>query len=72
MVKYSSSSRIERNWFDTNHVCLSVDISYKGNRVYLLDKCPRTVTKKNIEEVLKLAEQFDEICEIVKKAPPEY
>lgn len=51
---------------------VSVDISYKGNRVYLLDKCPCNVTKKNVEEVLKLAEQFEEICEIVKKTYPEY
>lgn len=47
-------------------------IVYKGNNVYLLDKCPAKITKKKLDEVLKLAEQFDEICEIVKKAYPEY
>lgn len=59
-------------------ICLSsydfhnvrVDIAYKGNIVYLLDKCPNKITKKKLDEVLKLAEQFDEICEIVKKAYP--
>jgi hypothetical protein len=40
--------------------------------VYLLNKCPDKVTKKKLDEVLKLAKQFDEICEIVKKACPEY
>jgi hypothetical protein len=49
---------------------VSVYIVYKNNNVYLLDKCPDKVTKKKLDEVLKLAEQFDEICEIVKKAYP--
>ena len=43
-------------------------IVYKNNNVYLLDKCPNKVTKNKLDEVLKLAEQFDEICEIIKKA----
>lgn len=49
---------------------VTVYIVYKNNNVYLLDKCPDKVTKKKLDEVLKLAEQFDEICEIVKKAYP--
>lgn len=51
---------------------VTVYIIYKGNNVYLLDKCPDKVTKKKLDEVLKLAEQFDEIYEIVKKSYPEY
>lgn len=51
---------------------VTVYIVYKGNNVYLLNKCPDKVTKKKLDEVLKLAKQFDEICEIVKKACPEY
>ena len=51
---------------------VSVYVVYKNNNVYLLDKCPTKITKKKLDEVLKLAEQFDEICEIVKKAYPEY
>lgn len=30
----------------------------------------RKVTKEKLNEVLELAEQFDEICEIVKRAYP--
>lgn len=56
--------------YDFNNV--RVNIVYKGNNVYLLDKCPDKITKKKLDEVLKLAEQFDEICEIVKKSYPEY
>lgn len=51
---------------------VSVYIVYKNNNVYLLDKCPDKITRKKLDEVLKLAEQFDEICDIVKKAYPEY
>ena len=51
---------------------VTVYIVYKNNNVYLLDKCPNKVTKNKLDEVLKLAEQFDEICEIVKKAYPEH
>lgn len=47
-------------------------IVYKNNNVYLLDKYSNKVTKEKLNEVLKLAEQFDEICEIVKRAYPEY
>lgn len=50
---------------------VTVYIVYKNNNVYLLDKYPNKVTKNKLDEVLKLAEQFDEICEIVKKAYPE-
>lgn len=46
-------------------------IVYKNNNVYLLDKYSNKVTKEKLNEVLKLAEQFDEICEIVKGAYPE-
>ena len=46
----------------------SVDITYKGRRIDLLGKYPDNITEKDIEEALKVAEQFDEICEIVKKA----
>ena len=49
---------------------VTVYIVYKGNNVYLLDKHPTKVTKGKLDEVLKLAKQFDEICEIVKKAYP--
>ena len=45
----------------------TVYIVYKNNNVYLLDKCSDKVTKKKLDEVLKLAEQFDEICDIVKR-----
>lgn len=51
---------------------VTVYIVYKNNNVYLLDKCSDKVTKKKLDEVLKLAEQFDEICEVVKKSYPEY
>lgn len=51
---------------------VTVYIVYKNNNVYLLDKYSNKVTKERLNEVLKLAEQFDEICEIVKKAYPEY
>lgn len=62
------SIKIHLSSYDFHNV--HVDIAYKGNNVYLLDKCPDKVTKKKLDEVLKLAEQFDEICEIVKKAYP--
>ena len=64
------SIKIHLSSYDFHNV--HVDIAYKGNNVYLLDKCSDKVTKKKLDEVLKLAEQFDEICEIVKKAYPEY
>ena len=58
--------KISLSSYDFNTV--TVYIVYKNNNVYLLDKCPNKVTKNKLDEVLKLAEQFDEICEIVKKA----
>lgn len=64
------SIKIHLSSYDFNNV--RVNIVYKGNNVYLLDKCPDKITKKKLDEVLKLAEQFDEICEIVKKSYPEY
>lgn len=63
------SIKIHLSSYDFHNV--HVDIAYKGNNVYLLDKCPDKITKKKLDEVLKLAEQFDEICEIVEKAYPE-
>lgn len=47
----------------------SVDIVYKGRTVWLLSKYPsETITEEKISEAIKVAEQFSEICEIVKKA----
>lgn len=60
--------KISLSSYDFNTV--TVYIVYKNNNVYLLDKCPNKITKNKLDEVLKLAEQFDEICEIVKKAYP--
>lgn len=54
-----------------NYYCgwkASVDIVYKGRTVNLLGKYPDNITEEKIEEALKVAEQFNEICEIVKKA----
>lgn len=62
--------KISLSSYDFNTV--TVYIVYKNNNVYLLDKCPDKITKKKLDEVLKLAEQFDEICELVKKSYPEY
>lgn len=64
------SIKIHLSSYDFNTV--TVYIAYKGNNVYLLDKYLNKVTKKKLDEVLKLAEQFDGICEIVKKSYPEY
>lgn len=64
------SIKIHLSSYDFHNV--RVDIAYKDNNVYLLDKCPDKITKKKLDEVLKLAEQFDEICEIVKKSYSEY
>lgn len=64
------SIEIRLSSYDFHNV--HVDIAYKGNNVYLLDKCPNKITKRKLDEVLKLAEQFDEICEIVKNEYPEY
>ena len=64
------SIKIHLSSYDFHNV--RVNIVYKGNNVYLLDKCPDKITKKKLDEVLKLAEQFNEICEIVEKAYPEY
>ena len=46
----------------------SVDIVYKGRRVDLLGKYHDNITEEKIEEALKVAEQFDEICGIIKEA----
>lgn len=62
------SIKIHLSSYDFHNV--RVNIVYKDNNVYLLDKCQDKITKKKLDEVLKLAEQFDEICEIVKKAYP--
>lgn len=62
------SIKISLSSYDFNTV--TVYIVYKNNNVYLLDKHQNKVTKERLNEVLELAEQFDEICEIVKKAYP--
>ena len=47
----------------------SVDIIYKGRTVWLLSKYPNeTITEEKINEALSIADKFDEICGIVKKA----
>ena len=45
-----------------------VDIIYKGRTVKLLNNRYEEITKESITEALKVADQFNEICEIVKKA----
>ena len=45
-----------------------VDIVYKGRTVKLLDNRCKEITEENIKEVLAVADKFDEICEIIKKA----
>ena len=46
-----------------------VSITYKGRRVNLLgEHSDNNITKEKIEEALKVAKQFDEICEIIRKA----
>lgn len=45
-----------------------VDIVYKGRTVKLLDNRCKEITEENIKEVLAVANQFDEICEIIRKA----
>lgn len=61
--------KISLSSYDFNTVTMY--IVYKNNNVYLLDKYSNKVTKEKLNEVLKLAEQFDEICEILKRAYPE-
>lgn len=51
---------------------VTVNITYKGSSVYLLDKCPDKITKKKLDEITKLAEQFDEIREIIRQEYPVY
>lgn len=45
-----------------------VHISYNGETVNFSLKEEDKITEKSIENVLKLTEKFDEVCEIVKKA----
>ena len=45
-----------------------VHISYNGETVNFSLKEEDEITEKSIENVLKLTEKFDEVCEIVKKA----
>ena len=45
-----------------------VDIIYKGRTVKLLNNRYEEITKESITEALKVADQFDEICNIVKNA----
>lgn len=58
-VKFSSFGSYTRS---------TVDIIYKGRTVFLLNGCYKEVTEENIKEALAVADQFDEICEIVKNA----
>ena len=46
----------------------SVDIVYKGHVVNLLNNRREEITEEKIKEALAVADQFDEICEIVKNA----
>lgn len=46
----------------------NVDIVYNAYRVTLLDSHNGRITEEKINEALNIAKQFDEICEIVKKA----
>ena len=45
-----------------------VDIIYKGRTAKLLNNRYEEITKESITEALEVADQFDEICEIVKNA----
>ena len=45
-----------------------VDIVYKGRTVELLNNRYKEITEENIKEALAVADQFDEICKIIKKA----
>lgn len=58
-VKFSSFGSYTRS---------TVDIIYKGRAVFLLNGCYKEVTEENIKEALAVADQFDEICEIVRNA----
>lgn len=46
----------------------SADIIYKGHAVNLLDNRRKEITEEKIKEALAVADQFDEICEIIRKA----
>lgn len=43
-------------------------ITYNGETVNFSLKEEDEITEKSIENVLRLTEKFDEVCEIVKKA----
>lgn len=47
---------------------VSVDIVYKGCPVNLLNNRHKDITDEKIKEALKVADQFDEICAIIKKS----
>lgn len=46
----------------------SADIIYKGHAVNLLDNRRKEITEEKIKEALAVADQFDKICEIIRKA----
>lgn len=50
----------------------SVVIDYNGYGVTLLDSDNGKITEEKINNALNIADKFDEICKIVKKAYPEY
>lgn len=47
---------------------VSVNIVYKGCTVNLLNNRHKDITDEKIKEALKVADQFDEICAIIKKS----
>ena len=46
----------------------SVDIVYKGHAVNLLNNRREEITEEKIKEALAVADQFDEICAIIKES----
>ena len=62
VIKLGLSQRTKD--FFRRYVC----ITYNGETVDFSLKEEDEITEKSIENILRLAEKFDEICEIVKKA----
>lgn len=62
VIKLSLSQRTKD--FFRRYVC----ITYNGETVDFSLKEEDEITEKSIENVLRLAEKFDEVCEIIKKA----
>ena len=52
----------------TGRIVSDVDIIYNGYRLTLLDSDNGKITEEKINSALNIADKFDEICEIVKKA----